>query len=154
MFRIQDIQHIAIQIEKNGEATYRKAGQLVEDPELKEMLLWMADEELRHRKWFEQLVPEMVDSEPQDDLEAMGKSLLEKMVADQTFSLDQESLQQASSVCELLVQSQTFEEDTVLFYEFLRDLLDDEQAIAHLNRIIEEERSHAKQLASMAETCT
>jgi rubrerythrin len=53
MFTIADIRHIAIQIEKNGEETYRKAASEATDPDIGQILGKMADDEKRHAQWFE-----------------------------------------------------------------------------------------------------
>ena len=154
MFRITDIRNIAIQIEKNGEASYLQAAGQVSDPKIKEIFLWMADEERRHGQWFETIQTDKPVPPEQAELEMMGKSLLQEMVASQTFSLDQESLDRTTTFAELLAQSKSFEEDTILFYKFLRSLLDDEKTAQQLDLIIMEERSHVRQLTELAETCT
>ena len=45
MFTINEILNMAIQIEKNGEAVYRKSIEQISDPKLVSLLEWMADEE-------------------------------------------------------------------------------------------------------------
>jgi rubrerythrin len=153
MFRITDIRNIAIQIEKNGEASYRLAAKHVTDTKIKETLEWMADEEQRHREWFEALESDQSVPPEQAELEQMGKSLLQEMIGSQTFSLDQERLNQTTTFAELLSQSKSFEEDTILFYEFLRGLIDDEETAQQLDAIIDQERHHSEQLEEMVEAC-
>lgn len=153
MFRLTDIRNIAIQIERNGATAYREAAGKVKDPEISEVLNWMADEEERHIKWFEALKSEVEIPPEHAELEQMGKSLLQDMLSDQTFSLDQEQLNQTETLSSLLSQSKVFEEDTILFYEFLQGLLDDEQTARELDRIIEEERQHAIRLEELVTAC-
>jgi rubrerythrin len=153
MFRITDIRNIAIQIEKNGEASYRLAAKHVTDQKIKETLEWMADEEQRHREWFEALQSDKSVPPEQAELEQMGKSLLQEMIGSQTFSLDQERLNQTTTFSELLSQSRSFEEDTILFYEFLRGLIDDEETAQQLDAIIDQERHHSEQLEEMVAAC-
>lgn len=150
MFRITDIVNIAVQIEKNGEKSYREAGEHVTNPEVREMLLWMAEEETRHRNWFESFQDDTPVPPGHEDLEKMGRNLLQDMVADETFSLDQERLNTTDCLYDLLAQSKAFEEDTILFYEFIRGLLEDEDAVQKIDTIIEEERKHAELLGNMA----
>ena len=153
MFRITDICNIAIQIEKNGEASYRQAATKVTDPQISELLVWMADEERRHRQWFERLCNEAEVPPEHAELERMGQALLQDMVANQTFSLNQEELNRTETLSALLSQSKAFEEDTILFYEFLQGLLDDEQTARELDLIIKEERRHAARLEELVEAC-
>lgn len=150
MFRITDIINIAVQIEKNGEKSYREAGEHVTNPEVKEMLLWMAEEETRHRNWFESFQNDAPVPPGHEELEKMGRTLLQDMIANETFSLDQERLNKTSTLHDLLSQSKAFEEDTILFYEFLKGLLEDEEAVRKIDNIIEEERKHAERLDNMA----
>ena len=58
MFTLTDIRNIAVQIEQNGEETYRRAARQTSDPELAQMLNWLADEEKRHGKLFASIVIE------------------------------------------------------------------------------------------------
>lgn len=153
MFRITDIRNIAIQIEKNGEASYRQAAEHATDQKIKEVFAWMADEEQRHREWFEKLQSETKIPPEHAELEQMGKSLLQDMVANQTFSLDQEQLNRTTTLAEVLAQSKAFEEDTILFYKFLLGLIDDDETAQQLEAIIEEERLHAERLEELVEAC-
>lgn len=153
MFRITDIRNIAIQIERNGEASYRQAAERVTDQKIREVLTWMADEEQRHLEWFEKLQSEAEVPPEHAELEKMGKSLLQDMVANETFSLDQKQLNQVTTFAGVLAQSKAFEEDTILFYQFLRGLIDDEATARELDTIIEEERLHAARLEDLVEAC-
>lgn len=150
MFTIADIREIAVQIEKNGEAAYRKAGDSAADPEIAEIFYWMADEEKRHADWFAAIESAEPLTEEQIELERMGRQLLQEMVADQTFSLEQEQLHKIEAFSEMLSQSQVFEQDTILFYEFLQTMIGDPEASQQLEEIIAEERRHWEQLKEMA----
>jgi len=150
MFTIADIREIAIQIEKNGEEAYRQAAEAVSDPAICEIFTWMADEEKRHGQWFATLTSTDPLTEEQLELEKMGRQLLQEMVGDQTFSLDQKLLADTTEFGDALAQSKAFEQDTIMFYEFLLNLINDEQARAQLDTIIKEERRHIKQLEEMS----
>ncbi len=153
MFTVADIREIAIQIERNGEEAYRKAAEMAIDPELAEIFLWMADEEKRHAEWFKKTIQsDKPLTDEQVELEKMGRQLLQEMVADQTFSLEQKRLQQTRQLSEILAQSKNFEQDTILFYEFLQTMISDSEAHDQLDVIISEERRHYKQLGEM-EAC-
>lgn len=155
MFRIRDIVNIAVQIERNGEKSYREAGEHVTDPRVKEMLLWMAEEEEKHRKWFESFKDDTEVPPEHEELEAMGRSLLQDMIANETFSLDQDRLNSTETLNELFTQSRAFEDDTILFYEFLKGLIDDPVAQSKMDTIIAEERAHSERLEQLArEHCT
>lgn len=149
MYTFEDIRDIAIQIERNGERTYRKASEITKDPELAKILLWLADEEHRHKKWFNALQTERKVSPQNREMEAMGRALLQDMVKDQPFSLDAEQLDGAADLADLLTQSMQFEKDTILFYDLLKTLVEDHEASAQLDLIIDEERGHVKVLEKL-----
>ncbi len=146
MFTIGDIRNIAIQIEKNGEETYRRASKASKDPKVAEALAWMAEEEKHHADWFSSLQSSKPLTPEQQEMELVGRTLLQEMVKGNSFLLDESELQNAKSVEEVIARSKIFELDTILFYEFLIGFLDDEEAIEQLRFIIEEERNHIKQL--------
>jgi len=149
MFTLADVRNIAVQIEQNGEETYRQAASQASDPERARILHWMADEEKHHGELFATMVGERTLTAEQAELEAMGRTLLQDIVRSQTFSLEQQRLGQAVSLEDLLNQSIEFETDTIEFYEFLAGFLDDPEAIAQLQGIIEQERGHVRQLEQM-----
>lgn len=149
MFTVADIRNIAIQIEKNGEETYRKVGEQTSDPEVAALFLHLADQEARHAKWFESIRSDKPLTPEQKEMEAMGKGLLQDIVKSQTFSLDSEHLQKAENSIALLAQSIAFEKDTIQFYEFLQGFLDNEESVEQLALIINEEKVHVEQLEQL-----
>ena len=149
MFTIADIKDIAIQIEKNGEKSYREAARKASAPEIAEIFNWMADEEKRHAQWFETIHSDAELTEEQQEIEKMGRKLLQEMVEGQTFSLEQDELAKATSFQEMISSSMGFEKDTILFYEFLKGLISDESAVQQLEVIIAEEQNHFDRLEEL-----
>ncbi len=146
MFTVADICNIAIQIEKNGEETYRRAGETVQNAEIASILNWMADQEQKHARWFKSIRTTKPLSAEQMEAEAIGKNLLQEMVKGNDFLLRQSELERFQSIAEVLAKSKTFERDTIIFYKFLLDLVDEEDSIQLLNKIIEEETNHIREL--------
>jgi rubrerythrin len=146
MFTITDICNIAIQIERNGEMAYRSAALKSPDPQLAHMLNWMADEEVRHAQWFESMQPAAKASGEYDELETMGRSLLQEMMKNQTFSLDENRLTELDDIVHLLTRCVEFEQDTILFYEMLRSFVDETEVVEQLDAIIAQEHGHVDQL--------
>ena len=151
MFTVADIRDIAIQIEQNGEKAYRQASREATNPEIAKLFAFMADEEKRHARWFATLESDKPLTEEQREIEEMGRGLLKEMIADQTFSLKHKELLQAKSFGEMVHQSKSFEQDTILFYQFIRGVLDDDAACRQIDLIIAEEQRHFELLAEMNE---
>lgn len=150
MYTQDDIRQIAIQIERNGEKAYRAAGDRVADPRLTKILHWLAEEEHQHAKWFESLPTSAGEAnEAYREMEAMGRSLLKEMVEDKTFSLDTGQLVAAGDMLSILTQSVLFEEDTILFYDMLKAFIEEEEGMAQLELVIEQERGHIKVLEKL-----
>ena len=146
MFTLSDICNIAVQIERNGERIYRAGGKRADDPRVAQMLNWMADEEMRHAQWFEGLDLKTRIPQGHEEIESMGRSLLKEMMKDQAFSLEDDRIQVVSDLAGLFDLSMEFEQDTIMFYEMLGSFVDDPDTIAQLNRVIDEEHGHLRQL--------
>jgi len=149
MFTLEDIRNIAIQLEKNGEETYRNASKSAKDPQVAEMLAWMAEEEKCHADWFTGFESKKPLTAEQAEMERMGRTLLQDMVRGNNFLLDENELKDAENIEEVIERSKAFELDTILFYEFLIEFLDDKETIEQLRRIIKEERNHIKKLEDL-----
>ncbi len=151
MFTLDDIRQIAVQIERNGAETYRRAGKRISDRELAGILDWMADEELRHARWFERMATEPKVDPAHQEVEQMGRELLQEMMKSQTFSLEETKLADAQNIVAILAESLSFEKDTIIFYEMLKSFIDDSDVLQILDRIIAEERGHVSQIERMQE---
>ncbi|MDA8139624.1 MAG: ferritin family protein [Desulfobacteraceae bacterium] len=149
MFTVEDIRDIAVQIERNGEAAYQHAAENTNHPEIAKLFRMMATDEHKHIQWFEKMStlepPVMVEGQDPQIVQ-MGRELLQNMMAQQTFSLQSETLAKVTNIFDALRQSVEFEKDTILFYEMLSDFLDDRQTMRQLELIISEERTHIEKL--------
>ena len=146
MFTLTDIIEIALQIEKNGESTYRRAQRKTSDPSLADLFGLLADEELEHQHWFAEL-KSRVGTKPVDkNLEAMGRELFQNILGEKAFSLDDVDLSQVPDIQTVMRISAEFEQDTVVFYEMLEPFVEEPQSRDDLRVIIEEEKGHFRNL--------
>jgi rubrerythrin len=152
MFTLGEIIDLAVRIETNGQKAYRKAQEQVTDPALASMLGWLADEEAEHEKWFPRLKENLNIDQQDPKLEEMGNTVLQGILGDQTFSIDDADFSKIGDLGSLLNLSVEFEKDTILFYEMLSAFIEDEQTINSLNRIIEEENRHVRLLEDFLNT--
>ncbi len=149
MFSLGEIIDLAIQVEKNGEKSYRKAQKEVKDRNLASVLAWLADDEKAHERWFIDLKKE-VDEKIQDArLEEMGREILGSVLGEQSFSMDDADFSRLADVNALLELSLEFERDTILFYEMIRAFVDNKKVSAGLDKIIHEENAHVKKIEEM-----
>lgn len=149
MFTPNDLMDIAAKMEKNGQAIYLEAKKKVDSRTLKSLLQWMADEEAAHQEWFLEQKNTWSASGANTDLETMLPDVIKEMMGDKTLSLDDVDFSRIRSASEMLDTFVTFENDTILFYEFLQAFIQDTQALAELEKIIKEEKNHVEKLTDM-----
>jgi rubrerythrin len=146
MFTSRDVLDLAVQIEKNGEKIYRGALQKVTNREIKSLLQRLADDEARHVDWFSDFKESNEETPGDPELETMGRSILLGVLGDQSFSLKEADFSRMERIKDLFKVAIEFEKDTVLFYEMLRAMIDDDQTSADLDGIIAEENRHIELL--------
>ncbi len=142
MFTSRDVLDLAVQIEKNGEKIYRGALQQVTHPEIKALLQRLADDEARHVDWFSKFEGTTKHTLGDPELEELGRSILLGVLGDQSFSLKEVDFSKMERIKDLFKVAIEFEKDTVVFYEMIQAMIEDDETGADLNRIIEEERRH------------
>lgn len=149
MFTLSDILDIAVKIEENGEAYYRRALASVSDPDLVQMLQWLAEQEADHARQFADMRTRIeIPTEEDPRLEGIGRALLREAVSEKGFSLDETEATDISRVKTLIDLSITFEQDTVAFYELLRPFVDNAQDRQILDDIIAQEKDHIEKFRS------
>jgi rubrerythrin len=149
MFSITEIIEIAVQLEKNGEKVYREAIGKTKSIEMDDLLLRIAEEELKHIDWFLSLKNEIEKSQDLLQVEEMDASLIDDLIGKQTFSLADVDFSQVKNSEHLIDIFIEFEKDTILFYEMLKTFLVDEKTIEHLEKIIQEESSHMENFKNL-----
>ena len=151
MFTLSDIIEIALQIEKNGESTYRRAQRETSDPSLADLFGLLADEELEHQRWFTEFKGRVGTKPVDQNLEAMGRELFQNILGEKAFSLDEVDLSQVADTRTVMRISAEFEQDTVVFYEMLEPFVEEPQSREDLRVIIEEEKRHVRDLQERLE---
>jgi rubrerythrin len=146
LFSTVEILDIAIGIEQNGEAVYRDALEIISEPRLVDLLTWMADEEVKHSKWFSDLKQNVATESANPFVEEMGRELFNDLLGEKSFShkeVDFSKVEQIDDLMEIFVE---FEKDSILFYELLEPFIEDESTLENLKKIIAEENNHIARL--------
>ena len=149
MFTIAEIIALAVKIEKNGEAVYRLAISHSQNQILKDLLLWIADEERDHIAWFQTLLAEIGTKQAPLQVREMNAAFIEELIGKQSFSLadiDFSSVDTSQALIDIFIE---FENDTLLFYEMLKTFLTDTATTEHLEKIIQEETAHIEKLENL-----
>jgi rubrerythrin len=151
MFTLHEIYDLAIQIEKNGEDFFRNAEEKISDPSLKALFLWLAEQEIRHGKWFMQKKETSKTGSGTIAWDEMSSKMLQDIVGDQSFSLKEVEIDHIDTVEDLLSIAIEFEEDTIIFFRMINSILEDAESLGGLDEIIEEEKHHIEALRDYQE---
>jgi rubrerythrin len=146
MFTTKEILDIALKIEQNGEAVYRKANRELVDPNLTKRLLWMADEEACHAQWFRDLQSNLSLQKDGIAVDEMNSDLLTDLIGEQSFTLQDIDFTRLDDMQKLMDIFIEFEKDGILFYELLRTFIKDPLVLESLDKIIAEEYRHIEVL--------
>ena len=146
MFSVLEILDLAVQLEKNGESVYRDAVDKVTNPDLVTLLVWMADEEASHMRWFSELKKKYAAHSINPFMEEMGKQVFSGILGDKSFSHKDVDFTRVDRLDDLIGIFIEFEKDTVLFYETLIPFVEDNDTLENIAKIIAEEHDHIKKL--------
>ncbi len=146
MFTALEILDLAIRLEGNGECVYREAAGRAKDPDIGALLLWMAEEEVKHARWFSELKQKIETGSINPFMEEMSRKVFGGLLGDKSFSHREVNFSEVDRVDDLIHIFIEFEKDTVLFYETLLPFIEDNNTLHYLTKIIAEENSHIKKL--------
>lgn len=146
-----DVVDMAVQTEIEGERFYRAAAERADSAEARELFIYLADEELRHQQAFEALSDHIVISDIDPTTWEEGIAYIRATV-DRAFFSDAKAPIRAialqATVDDMLHQAIAFEQQTLLFFGALRDLVQPPNRPI-IDRIVAEERGHVRRLAAM-----
>ena len=146
MFSIQEILDLAIRLEQNGESVYRNASEKLSRSDLVSLLLWMAEEEVKHAGWFSELKQKLESGSINPFMEEMGRQVFGGMLGEKSFSHRNVDFSKVERLDDLIGIFLEFEKDTVLFYETLIPFIEDDDTLETMAKIIAEEDHHIKKL--------
>jgi len=152
LFSAIEIIDLAIKLEKNGEAVYRDAIEKVPKPGLVPLLEWMADEEVKHAKWFADLKHNLETRNENPFAAEMSRELFNEMLGDKNFSLKEVDFTSIENLEDLVKVFIEFEKDSIIFYEVLKPFVEDPVAREFLQKIIDEEKRHIERLKGIADS--
>ena len=146
MYSRNEVFDLAVRIEKNGETFFRNAMTKVDVPSLKSLFEWLAEQEVKHAEWFTKRKERLETTSETPDLDQESSNMLQDILGDQTFSLDEVDLGKVETVQDVLDLAIEFEKDTILFFELLLSFSLDKESDTELKEIIAEEKHHIELL--------
>lgn len=153
-FSADEVFEMAMDIEKNGEAYYRKALTLAKSADVKAVLTDLMEQEKHHYATFKGLrdklpprasLPTVADPESEEYL------YLDALVKSRLFNTTREAealAAKSGNEIDALKSALVFEKDTVLFFQTMKAMTDERLGRGDIDRIIEEEHRHIVRIST------
>ena len=157
VFNADEIFEMAIRIESNGAAFYRKAADLQSDTKNKEFLEGLAKMEDQHQKIFSQMRKTLTDKDkdpkvfdPLNEVSQYLAAMADTMGGEGSPSVA-DSLTGNETLEEILQTAVGLEKDSILFYLGIKDLIPPQSGQDKIDEVIREEQRHVAQLSRVLE---
>lgn len=153
LFEPGEVFQFAIRIEENGEKFYRQMVQKFDETKVKELFSYLADEEVKHKKTYEDMVSKIEKYEPFETFPgeyfAYLRAYADKIIFSQK-RLDQEiaKIKDIDAAIEFAINTEL---DSILYYQEIKNLVSEKQR-STIDKIIEEERRHFVKLSEIKKT--
>ena len=151
-FNAAEVFKVGIKIEENGKAFYEKALKVIDNPEIKKLFQELAQEEVGHKKKFEELLGQLPPQAAEStvwDLDNETDAYI-KMMADQHVFVGGESIETQIShlknVKDALNLAINFEKDSVIFFLTIQDATDEAKGREFIGQLVKEEQQHLRRL--------
>jgi rubrerythrin len=151
-FNANEVANVAIEIEKKGREFYLQAAQKVASTQVRDVFMYLADEEAKHEKYFRSMLTRLGKvSMPawatQDEYMQYLSALIDSHML--FNDLAQRYLAQAVDEQEVIRMAMSFEKDTMLFFIEMKELVPDSEKYA-VQQCYEEERRHLRELSKIS----
>ena len=157
VFNADEIFEMAIRIENNGAAFYRKAASLQSDTKNQKFLEGLANMEDQHQKIFTEMRTTLTQKDkdpkvfdPYDEVSQYLTAMADTMGGEGSPSVA-DSLTGDETLEEILRIAVGLEKDSILFYLGIKDLIPSQSGQDRIDEVIREERRHVAQLSNLLE---
>ena len=157
VFNADEIFEMAIRIENNGAAFYRKAASLQSDTKNQKFLESLANMEDQHQRIFTKMRTTLTEKDkgpkvfdPYNEVSQYLAAMADTMGGEGSPSVA-DTLTGHESIEEILQIAVGLEKDSILFYLGIKDLIPAQSGQDRIDEIIKEERRHVVQLSNLLE---
>ncbi|MFQ3675173.1 MAG: ferritin family protein [Endomicrobiia bacterium] len=149
IFSISEILQFAIKIEENGELFYKMAAEKVIDFKAKEMFNLLAEEEVKHKNVYSEMLAEIENYKPEEIYPEEYFSYLKSYVDNIIFnSKKAEELKVNFDTIAAINFAIQRELDSILYYLEMKNFVS-KSYIKQIDKIVEEERKHFLKLTDL-----
>lgn len=148
IFDPSEVFQFAIRIEENGEKFYREMASKLEDKTVKQLFSALADEEVKHRETYQEMVSRIEKYEPFESFPGEYFEYLRAYADDHIFTTEMmgKEIERISDPSSALAFAMQRELDSILYYTEAKKLVA-ENYRKLIDQIIEEERKHYVKLS-------
>jgi rubrerythrin len=150
LFQPSEIFQFAIRIEENGEKFYRQMVQKLDDKKIEELFTILADEEVKHKKIYQDMVSKIEKYEPFETYPGEYFEYL-RAYAD-TIIFDEKKLDEKIAAISDKISAINFAIDnelaSILYYQEIKKLVPENKR-GTIDEIIDEERRHFTKLVGI-----
>ena len=153
LFEPGEVFQFAIRIEENGEKFYRQMVQKFDEIKVKELFSHLADEEVKHKKTYEEMVSKIEKYEPFETFPgeyfAYLRAYVDKIIFTQKeFDEEIANIKDINAALDYAINAEL---DSILYYQEVKNLVSENQR-STIDKIIEEERRHFVKLSEIKRT--
>jgi rubrerythrin len=151
IFKAAEILKTAIRIEENGIIFYREMLNKFKAQELQEIFSFLADEDERHRKIFEEMLSKTEQYEMTDSYSGEYEAYLHAFADEHVFSKEKTGQLMANKVKDIKEAIQfgiEVELDSINYYQEIKRFVSDYQKTV-IEKIVDEERGHFLKLSGI-----
>jgi rubrerythrin len=148
VFKPDEIFQFAIRIEENGEKFYRSMADKLKEKSVKELFNSLADDELKHKETYKQMVADIEKYEPVETYPGEYFDYLRAYADNHVFSPDKinKEIDRINDAESALNFAMARELDSILYYQEVKQSVS-KQGQEKIEAIINEERKHYLKLA-------
>lgn len=150
-FHANEVAKFAVEIEKRGREFYLRAAKAAKTPTVKELFVYLADEESRHEDIFTALLERLGTVElPAWSTKEEYTDYLEALIDSHMLfnGLAEKHMTEADDERDVIRMAMSFEKDTMLFFSEMKGLVPESERDA-VQSCYEEERTHLRKLKTM-----
>lgn len=154
-FNASEIIQFAIRIEENGEDFYRQMARKIKAENKKEVFNYLADEEIRHRQIFQDMISKVQEYQPPETYPEEYFLYLRAYADEHVFSKEKTGQLIASQIKtakEAVKFAIDIEIDSILYYLEAKNFVPQGQREI-IDKVIEEERRHYLKLLELKGNC-
>lgn len=151
-FHANEIAKMAVTIEQKGQKFYQQAARSAKTSSVKELFVYLAEEESKHEAIFTALMESLGTVElPAWSSQEEYAQYIDALIESHTLFVGEgpeKLVADAADEREVIRLAMSFEKDTVLFFMEMENLVPDADKPA-VHQCVEEERLHIRRLAEM-----